>query len=298
MLDNLPPELLMLVGEAACPRSEIANDVVIHGALLDASGRLVLCGRRKNVEARQILVHARAVCRFLHDQLPSPRLFYRNVVGPGADGLVAQNGTNTWIPEDVVFPQAADNTRTKVMFRYEVRVEGQGEAIGGLSCNRARFGAGGEDALTWYLAPPQRHRFGFRTRMFDVFPGAGPREEITLVPGQWHSVMMVIEKQTIQLRGEDFEGAIQLPGSRVNVVNVKYAVDGRRVSSHVLNWRGRISEESDMLEQTHDPVDRWGVPGQRFGMITYDTSYSWRNAQITYYQKVTTNVRGTLVTQH
>ena len=113
MLDKLPPELLKLVGEAACPRSEIANDVVIHGAALDASGHLVLCpqsGRRPNLGARQILVQMRAVCRFLRDQLPSPRLKLRDVVGP--DGCVAQSGTNTWIPEDVVFPQATDNSRT------------------------------------------------------------------------------------------------------------------------------------------------------------------------------------------
>jgi len=262
MLDKLPPELLRLVGEAACPRSEIANDVVIHGAALDASGHLVLCPGRRTLRARQMLVQMRAVCRFLRKELPNPRLKYRDVVGP--DGCVAQSGTNTWIPEDVVFPQATDTSRTKAIFRYEVRVEGQGEAIGGLSRSRARFGTGAEDALTWYLAPPQRHRFGFRTRMFDNVAGLGPREEITLVPGQWHSVMMVLAKENMPVFGG--------PGGFATAIKAYYYLDGRRVHMALLSVSGtRI-----------DPVDRWGVPGQRFGMVTYDTSYSWRNATISY----------------
>ena len=129
MLDKLPPELLRLVGEAACPRSEIANDVVIHGAALDASGYLVMCrwrGRRKNLGARQILVQMHA--RLAHTQ----------------------------------------NT--------------------------------------------------------------------------------------------------------VTVVKGYYYLDGERVHINVLR----------MSNTRLDPVDRWGVPGQRFGMITYDTSYSWRNATISY----------------
>ena len=197
---------------------------------------------------------------FLRKELPNPRLKYRDVVGP--DGCVAQSGTNTWIPEDVVFPAAGPSQR--VVFRYEVRVEGQGEVIGGLSRSRARFGTGAEDALTWYLAPPQRHRFGFRTRMFDNVAGLGPREEITLVPGQWHSVMMVLAKENMPVFGG--------PGGFATAIKAYYYLDGRRVHTCLLSVSGtRI-----------DPVDRWGVPGQRFGMVTYDTSYSWRNATISY----------------
>ena len=147
MLDKLPPELLRLVGEAACPVRR-TRDVVIHGAVLDTSGHLVLCPgnpRRARLEAEQVLVQARAVCRFLRDELPNPRLKYRNVVGPGAEGHVVQSGTNTWLPEDVVFPQTADRS---VAITYEVRVEGQAEVIGGLSRSRARFGTGAEDALS------------------------------------------------------------------------------------------------------------------------------------------------------
>ena len=261
MLDKLPPELLRLVGEAACPRSEIANDVVIHGAALDASGYLVMCrwrGRRKNLGARQILVQMRAVCRFLRDQLPSPRLKLRDVVGP--DGCVAQSGTNTWIPEDVVFPAAGPSQR--VVFRYEVRVEGQGEVIGGLSRSRARFGTGVEDALTWYLAP-HRTEFGLRTRMFQQLGGGTLRRNITLVPGRWHNVVMVLEKHDMRIAHTQ---------NTVTVVKGYYYLDGERVHINVLR----------MSNTRLDPVDRWGVPGQRFGMVTYDTSYSWRNATISY----------------
>ena len=264
MLDKLPPELLRLVGEAACPRSEIANDLVIHGAALDASGHLVLGtqdGRRPNLEARQILVHARAVCRFLRDGLPSPRLKLRSVVGPGADGVPALSGTNTWIPEDVVFP-AAGPYQNKVIFRYEVRVRGQGEVIGGLSRSRARFGTGAEDALTWYLAP-HRTEFGIRTRMFQQLAGGTLRRNITLVPGRWHNVVMVLEKHDMRIAHTQ---------NTVTVVKGYYYLDGERVHTNVLR----------MSNTRIDPVDRWGVPGQRFGMITYDTSYSWRNATISY----------------
>ena len=97
MLDRLPPELLRLVGEAACPPRHLTQDIVVHGALADASGHLVLTPGRTTLKARQILVQMRAVCRFLRKELPSPRLKYRNVVGPGADGLIASAGTNTWI---------------------------------------------------------------------------------------------------------------------------------------------------------------------------------------------------------
>jgi hypothetical protein len=257
MLDKLPPELLRLVGEAACPRSEIANDLVIHGAALDASGHLVLGtqdGRRPNLEARQILVHARAVCRFLRDGLPSPRLKLRSVVGPGADGVPALSGTNTWIPEDVVFP-AAGPYQNKVIFRYEVRVRGQGEVIGGLSRSRARFGTGAEDALTWYLAP-HRTDFGLHTRMFQDIGGAAIRRDIRLVPGRWHSVMMVLEKHDVITR---------INGRAISAVKAYYYLDGQRVQICVL------SMSNGVLQSRFDPVDRWGVPGQRFGMITYDT---------------------------
>ena len=263
MLDKLPPELLRLVGKAACPREHIEEDVIVHGAALDASGHLVLTPdnpRRPNLGARQILVHARAVCRFLRDQLPSPRLKLRDVVGP--DGCVAQSGTNTWIPEDVVFPQATDTSRTKAIFRYEVRVEGQGEAIGGLSRSRARFGTGAEDALTWYLAP-HRTEFGLRTRMFQQLGGGTLRRNITLVPGRWHNVVMVLEKLDMRIAHTQ---------NTVTVVKGYYYLDGERVHINVLR----------MSNTRLDPVDRWGVPGQRFGMITYDTSYSWRNATISY----------------
>ena len=43
-----------------------------------------------------------------------------------------------------------------------------------------------------------------------------------------------------------------------------------------------MSNDTTGAQSRIDPVDRWGVPGQRFGMITYDTSYSWRNATISY----------------
>ena len=261
MLDKLPPELLRLVGKAACPREHIEEDVIVHGAALDASGHLVLTPdnpRRPNLGARQILVQMRAVCRFLRDQLPSPRLKLRDVVGP--DGCVAQSGTNTWIPEDVVFPAAGPSQR--VVFRYEVRVEGQGEVIGGLSRSRARFGTGVEDALTWYLAP-HRTEFGLRTRMFQQLGGGTLRRNITLVPGRWHNVVMVLEKLDMRIAHTQ---------NTVTVVKGYYYLDGERVHINVLR----------MSNTRLDPVDRWGVPGQRFGMITYDTSYSWRNATITY----------------
>ena len=129
MLDKLPPELLRLVGKAACPREHIEEDVIVHGAALDASGHLVQTPdnpRRPNLGARQILVQMHA--RLAHTQ----------------------------------------NT--------------------------------------------------------------------------------------------------------VTVVKGYYYLDGERVHINVLR----------MSNTRLDPVDRWGVPGQRFGMITYDTSYSWRNATISY----------------
>ena len=271
MLDKLPPELLRLVGKAACPREHIEEDVIVHGAALDASGHLVLTPdnpRRPNLGARQILVHARAVCRFLRDQLPPPRLKLRDVVGP--DGCVAQSGSNTWIPEDVVFPAAGPSQR--VVFRYEVRVEGQGEVIGGLSRSRARFGTGAEDALTWYLAP-HRTDFGFRTGMFhlDIGGASTGRRDITLVPGQWHCVMMVLEKQNLPTR---------IGGRGMTAVKAYYTLDGRRLSQAV--QISVLSMTNGTVTSRIHPVDRWGVPGQRFGMITYDTSYSWRNATISY----------------
>lgn len=84
MLDKLPVELLKLVGDAICPSSQIKNDVVIHGAVLDASGHLVLNWdpQRANLEARQALAHARVVCRFLRKELPPPRLKLRTSSGP------------------------------------------------------------------------------------------------------------------------------------------------------------------------------------------------------------------------
>ena len=264
MLDKLPPELLRLVGEAACPVRR-TRDVVIHGAVLDTSGHLVLCPgnpRRASLEAAQILMQTRAVCRFLRDELPNPRLKYRNVVGPGAEGHVVQSGTNTWLPEDVVFPQVADRS---VCFTYEVRVEGQAEVIGGLSRSRARFGTGAEDALTWYLAP-HRHDFGFRTRMFQrLAAGRVYRNNVRLVPGQWHHVGVIIERNHAQTN--DGQHAVR--------TEIMYSLDGlHEVGCHVLSF-----SVGGAPEVSFDPVDRLS-PGQRFGMVTYDTSYSWRNASI------------------
>ena len=220
MLDKLPVELLKLVGDAICPSSQIKNDVVIHGAVLDASAHLVLNWdpQRANLEARQTLAHARVVCRFLRKELPPPRLKLRNVIGPGAgEGHIAQSGTNTWIPEDVLFPQAAGHS---VVFRYEVRVEGQAEVIGGLSRTRARFGTGNEDALTWYLAP-HRHDFRFRTRMFNDFTGSMIRNNTQLVPGRWHLIMVVISKVT----------SMSIPA-----VKAKYYLDADQVAMHLLQY--------------------------------------------------------------
>ena len=85
-----------------------------------------------------------------------------------------------------------------------------------------------------------------------------------LVPGQWHSVMMVLAKENMPVFGG--------PGGFATAIKAYYYLDGRRVHMALLSVSGtRI-----------DPVDRWGVPGQRFGMVTYDTSYSWRNATISY----------------
>ena len=74
--------------------------------------------------------------------------------------------------------------------------------------------------------------------------------------------MMVLAKENMPVFGG--------PGGFATAIKAYYYLDGRRVHMALLSVSGtRI-----------DPVDRWGVPGQRFGMVTYDTSYSWRNASI------------------
>ena len=182
---------MRLVGEAACPRSEIANDLVVHGAALDASGHLVLCpqsGRRPNLEARQILAQMRAVCRFLRDELPGPRLKLRNVVGPDAEGLIASAGTNTWIPEDVVFP-AADTSRNKVIFRYEVRVDSPSRGKPRGRCwdvIEARDGWSGldlahppSDLSTWWRCCCKVHMIAKRDSDVPTICQASPRGVLT-----------------------------------------------------------------------------------------------------------------------
>ena len=79
--------------------------------------------------------------------------------------------------------------------------------------------------------------------------------------------MMVLEKQNL------------IPGRPLTAVKAYYTLDGRRLSDAV---QISVLSMTNVTSIRIDPVDRWGVPGQRFGMITYDTSYSWRNATITY----------------
>ena len=93
--------------------------------------------------------------------------------------------------------------------------------------------------------------------------GGTLRRNITIVPGRWHNVVMVLEKHDMRISHTQ---------NTVTVVKGYYYLDGERVHINVLR----------MSNTRIDPVDRWGVPGQRFGMVTYDTSYSWRNATITY----------------
>ena len=80
--------------------------------------------------------------------------------------------------------------------------------------------------------------------------------------------MMVLEKQNL------------IPGRPLTAVKAYYTLDGRRLS-HAVHI-SVLSMSNGTAQTRIDPVDRWGVPGQQFGMITYDTSYSWRNATISY----------------
>jgi hypothetical protein len=71
-----------------------------------------------------------------------------------------------------------------------------------------------------------------------------------------------------------------IPGRPLTAVKAYYTLDGRGLSDAV--QISVLSMANGAVTSRIDPVDRWGVPGQRFGMVTYDTSYSWRNATITY----------------
>ena len=138
MLDKLPPELLRLVGEVACPRSEIVNDVVIHGAALTHPD-IATCrwsGRRRTWGLLYKPWQMR--CSPISPRpAPSPRLKLRDVVGP--DGCVAQSGTNTRIPTrfSAAGPPRGWSSDTKY-------VEGQGEVIEVISQpGEIRHGRGG-----------------------------------------------------------------------------------------------------------------------------------------------------------
>ena len=82
----------------------------------------------------------------------------------------------------------------------------------------------------------------------------------------------MLDKLPPELLIEKLDMRIAHTQNTVTVVKGYYYLDGERVHINVLR----------MSNTRLDPVDRWGVPGQRFGMITYDTSYSWRNATISY----------------
>ena len=77
---------------------------------------------------------------------------------------------------------------------------------------------------------------------------------------------MVLQKQNL------------IPGGALTAVKAYYTLDGRRLNQAV--QISVLSMSNGTAQSRIDPVDRWGVPGQRLGMITYDTSYSWRNATI------------------
>ena len=94
--------------------------------------------------------------------------------------------------------------------------------------------------------------------MFHPFPGRLNRAPLRLVPNQWHFIWVEIKRTFLRAIERD-------------IVVATYFLDSQDqpVSSHCLKY-------GDWLEP--EGVDR-SLPG-RFGMITYESSYSWRNAQV------------------
>jgi len=159
-----------------------------------------------------------------------------------------RRGNNTWIPEEIEL----DPIRPTQIW-YEVRADAHNsEVIGGFSSSRARWNGGQAgadglaDALTWYAAP-HRHDFTFRRNMYVVFDQgevwrAPFSTPFRLKHAKWHHVNVHLTSR-----------------------QAAYKIDGVLIASVALNQTAAGAS-----------VPRRG----HVGMISYASSYTWRNLHI------------------
>lgn len=287
---DLPDELLSLVLLSASPPTP---ELTVHNARWAV--RWHRLSHRDHpahsiINAKRRAVGIRSVCSRFRAALPKPpgvrlinSLSHLNLPrrhNPHA----AKAGSNTWIPEEVML-----HPKRPTIFAYEVRADSsQSEVIGAFShsCRPWAGGGAGEDALTWYAAP-HSDGFSFRTRMFDWTRGfvRGTRHcnRVRLLHARWHLVEVRAQREAPRPRTRS--QAPHLPRQvRMTTGRAAYWIDGTLVAE------ARIGEERWVEEsETASGRERvWVCPEEgidrlrpgRFGMVTWQSDYSWRNGVI------------------
>jgi len=131
---------------------------------------------------------------------------------------------------------------TPTVLAYEVRADNsQSECIGAFSSSRVRWAGGGTgEDALTWYAAPHRHDFTFRTRMYDFLHHIARHNRVRLPHAQWALVRV-----------------------ELTTTRAAYWVGGQLVA------------EADLTrEGTRRATLGW------FGMVTYTSAYSWRNAVI------------------
>jgi len=257
-LVELPLELLCLILQHAAP---LAPGLTLYNA--DLPGLM----HHPHRQASAVIAYAqwvqclRSVCRrFGAAPFAAPRVV---LVNPARSSTATDSelhvprpehavtaGTNTWIPEDISL-----HPTKPVTVWYEVRADSHNsEVIGAFSQTLTRWtdGQGGEDALTWYAAP-HRHDFTFRVRMFD-FHDDMMLDDLNNPLG----VPSASTRTPYRLR----HGVWHLVCVRLSQSHAAYSIDGHDIDKCYLEPNVSMASRG------------------RIGMVTYDTSYTWRNLHI------------------
>jgi len=248
---DVPSELLACILRQVAPATP---PLTIHNAnatnMFDLSPNL--CTRHPAaaiVDAKLLEAKVRSVCTQFRFALPPPNPLMQatliNAVYQQRNLPRRDNPHVLRAGTNVWLPEEVvlDDEKPTI-FAYEVRADNsQSECIGAFShsCVRWVGGGAGEDALTWYAAP-HRHDFTFRTRMFDFFPP-----------------LAVVQAYRVRL-------------SHSKWVLVTVELTTKRAAYWV---GGQLIAEADLTREG----TRRATPGW-FGMVTYASPYSWRNAVI------------------
>lgn len=244
---ELPSELLFCILRSAAPPTP---QLIVHNASVadvhSPRPALFVHHPARAILNRQHWVSCvRSVCRVFSEILPPPNgVRCTNICAQHLSMARPGNPHTARAGHNTWLPEDVelDPVRSTV-FAYEVRADDpQSECIGAFSHSHQQWlgGSSGEDALTWYAAP-HRADFTFRTKMFNGFNGVrNGTQRVRLEHARWHLVTVHLTKH-----------------------RAAYWVDG------VLAATADLTNEG-----THRPS-----PG-RFGMVTYASSYTWRNAVI------------------